>query len=50
MTARTKWTIAATLLILLYGLGVVWWWNSIPDPSYDPKIWNQYKLTHLEEH
>jgi hypothetical protein len=42
MTPRTKWTIAATLLLLLYGLGVTWWW-SLPEMGIDPTIAKEYK-------
>ncbi len=48
MKTRLKWTIAATLIILLYGFGVVWWWGSMP--VIDPGLWNQYQMTHLEGH
>lgn len=50
MTARTKWTIAATLLILLYGLGVAWWWNSLPAPTHEPWLRKEYKMSRMKTH
>jgi hypothetical protein len=49
MTPRTKWTIAATLLLLLYGLGVTWWWQSM-ETKYDPGLWREYKMTRINTH
>jgi hypothetical protein len=45
MTPRTKWTIAATLLLLL-----VVWWKQDMEMRRDPALFNQYKMTRLEGH
>ena len=43
MTARTKGTITATL-ILLYGFGIAWWWTYLPpDAVRPPEIAREYK-------
>jgi hypothetical protein len=49
MTPRTKWTIAATLIILLYGFGVVWLWGS-PARDIDPGIAKEYKSFRIQGH
>ena len=51
MTARTKWTIVATLIILLYGFGIVWWWSHLPpDLSTQPEIAKHYKSFRITGH
>jgi len=36
MKPRTKWAIIFTLLLLGYGLAVVWFWNNLPRPYERP--------------
>lgn len=36
MKSKTKWAIAAILLILAYGLAVIWFWRSLPQPYEKP--------------
>lgn len=36
MTPRTKWAIIITLLLLGYGLAVVWFWNCLYRPYEHP--------------
>jgi hypothetical protein len=51
MTTRTKWTLIATLIFLLYGFGIVWWWTYLPpDLSRQPEIFREYKSAHLRGH
>jgi len=51
MTARTKGTITATLILLFYGFGIAWWWTyQPPDLSRQAEIWNQYKMTRMQTH
>jgi hypothetical protein len=51
MTTRTKWTLIAALILLLYGFGVVWWWTYLPpDLSRQPEIAKQYKSFRVQGH
>jgi hypothetical protein len=49
MKLQTKWSIAATLIILIYGFGVVWLWGS-PARDIDPGIAKEYKAFRVLGH